>query len=117
MLSPTRRVAAAALANARNFGGGDYGGFHNFMALMPSYQMSCELPEARRPLPVLKVLYRNSMGGHNNEVLKPVVPATLPKDRSGGEVLREATRAHDVDRAERDRPRQGAGSGLWDLLA
>jgi hypothetical protein len=94
-------VAAGALANARAFGGGDYDGFHNFMALMPSYQMACELPEARRPLPVLKVLYRNAPGGHDNEVLKPVAPAPLPKDRPGGEVLREATRAHDVDRAER----------------
>jgi hypothetical protein len=71
------------------------------MALMPSYQMARELPEERRPLPVLKVLYRYAPGGHDNEVLKPVVPATLPKDRPGGEVLREATRAHDVDRAER----------------
>ena len=93
-------VAAGALANARAFGGGDYEGFHNFMALMPSYQMACELPEERRPLPVLKVLYRNTPGGHDNEALKPVIPATLPKDRPGGEVLREATRAHDVDRAE-----------------
>ena len=46
-------VAAAALANARTYGGEDYTGFHNFMALMPSYQMARELPEARRPLPVL----------------------------------------------------------------
>jgi hypothetical protein len=94
-------VAAGALANARAFGGGDYDGFHNFMALMPSYQMARALPEERRPLPVLKVLYRNAPGGHDNEVLKPVTPATLPKDRPGGDVLREATRAHDVDRAER----------------
>jgi hypothetical protein len=63
--------------------------------------MACELPEERRPLPVLKVLYRNTPGGHDNEALKPVSPATLPKDRPGGEVLREATRAHDVDGAER----------------
>jgi hypothetical protein len=73
---------------------------------MPSYQMARALPEERRPLPVLKVLYRNTScmpgsGGRANEVLKPVVPATLPKDRQGGEVLREATRAHAVDRAER----------------
>jgi hypothetical protein len=96
-------VAAAALANARTFGGGDYDGFHNFMALMPSYQMACELREERRPLPVLKVLYRNTSNiqGRATEVLHPVAPAPLPKDRPGGEVLREATRAHDVDRAER----------------
>src|SRR5262249_24195295 len=94
-------LVAGPLANARAFGGGDYDGFHNFMALMPSYQMARALPEERRPLPVLKVLYRNAPGGHDNEVLKPVAPATLPKDRQGGEVLREATRGHAGDRAER----------------
>jgi len=96
-------VAAGALANARTFGGGDYDGFHNFMALMPSYQMARELPERRRSLPVLKVLYRNTSNiqGCATEALHPVAPAPLPKDRPGGEVLREATRAHDVDRAER----------------
>src|SRR5262249_34733940 len=55
-----RLVAAAALANARAFGGQDYEGYHALMALAPSYQMSRELPEAERPLPVLKVLYRNT---------------------------------------------------------
>src|SRR5271168_4702801 len=38
-------VAAAALANARTFGGQDYDGYHALMALMPAYQMSAELPE------------------------------------------------------------------------
>src|SRR5262245_16520976 len=32
-------VAAAALANARAFGGQDYTGYHTFMALAPAYQM------------------------------------------------------------------------------
>src|SRR5438874_2514762 len=36
-------VAAAALANARSFGGEDYTGYHAFMALVPAYQMSSEL--------------------------------------------------------------------------
>src|SRR5262249_32851396 len=96
-------VAAAALANARTLGGEDYDGFHDFMALMPSYQMPRELPEPRRSLPVLKVLYRNTSNiqGRKTEVLHPVAPATLPKDSPGGEVLREATRAHERDRAER----------------
>ncbi|MBV9122556.1 MAG: hypothetical protein JO112_04295, partial [Planctomycetes bacterium] len=53
-------VAAAALANARTFGGQDYTGYHAFMALAPSFQMAAELPESSRPLPVLKVLYRNT---------------------------------------------------------
>src|SRR5262249_36507285 len=51
-------VAAGALANARSFGGEDYIGFHTFMALCPAYEMSKEMPEALRPLPVFKVLYR-----------------------------------------------------------
>jgi hypothetical protein len=40
-------------------------------------------------------------GGRAKEVLRPVAPVTLPKDRPGGEVLRQATRAEDKDRAER----------------
>src|SRR5262249_57383034 len=67
-------VAAGALANARAFGGGDYNGFHNFMALMPSYQMACELAEERRPLPVLKGLYRQPPVGRPNAALKPATP-------------------------------------------
>src|SRR5580693_8187045 len=52
-----RLVAAAALANARTFGGQDYDGYHAIMALVPSYHMSHELPDERRALPVMKVLY------------------------------------------------------------
>src|SRR5262249_44191511 len=90
-------VAAAALANARTFGGHDYTGFHAFMALAPSYQMAKELPEDRRALPVLKVLYRNTnriqeFGGRKNEMLHAVEAGEVPKDRVGGEVLREAVR-------------------------
>jgi len=98
-------VAAGALANARTFGGQDYTGFHAFMALAPAYQMAHELPENRQALPVFKVLYRNTsriqaMGGRAKEVLHPVEPATLPPQRVGGEVLREATRQADQKRAE-----------------
>ena len=76
-------MAAAALANARTFGGQDYDGYHAFMALVPAYQMSRELPESQRALPVLKVLYRNTnhiqqMGGRSHETLHPVEPADLP---------------------------------------
>ena len=53
-------TAAGALANARTFGGEDYVGFHTMMALGPAYRMSRELPENLRPLPVMKVLYRNT---------------------------------------------------------
>src|SRR6185503_14796803 len=46
-----RLVAAAALANARTFGGEDYIGFHTMMALSPSFRMSTELPAELQPLP------------------------------------------------------------------
>src|SRR4051812_37875691 len=97
-------VAAGALANARGFGGQHYEGFHTFMALAPAYEMTRELPEERRPLPVLKVLYRNAThiqasGGNKNDVLHPVKAAAPPEGKPGGEVLREAVRKKEVDRA------------------
>ena len=97
-------LAAAALANARTFGGEDYVGFHTLMALAPAYHMASELPEATRALPVLKVLYRNTnriqeAGGRRSEVLHPVTPATAPQG-NGGEALRDAVRARDMARAE-----------------
>jgi hypothetical protein len=99
-------VAAACLANARTFGGHDYDGYHAFMALAPSLQMSREMPAERRALPVLKVLYRNTnriqeFGGRPREMLHPIEAAELPTDRPAGEVLREATRRRDVNAAER----------------
>jgi hypothetical protein len=98
-----RLVAAAALANVRAFGGEDYVGFHTMMALTPSYHMAMEETDARRrPLAVMKVLYRNAtrlgeMGGARAEVLRPVAaggPAT-------GEQLRDLARQKDMDGAER----------------
>ncbi|HMJ89154.1 MAG TPA: hypothetical protein VK530_05025, partial [Candidatus Acidoferrum sp.] len=47
-------VSAAALANARTFGGEDYVGFHTMMALAPAFHMSQELPPDLQPLPVFK---------------------------------------------------------------
>jgi hypothetical protein len=101
-----RLVAAAALANARTFGGEDYVGFHTFMALAPALHMSRELPEAIQALPVFKVLYRNTnriqeRGGRKDEVLHVVKPATLAESRPGQELLREAVHRKDVDEAER----------------
>jgi hypothetical protein len=98
-------VSAAALANARTFGGQDYDGYHALMALAPAYQMSCELPETHRALPVLKVLYRNTnhiqqMGGGAHEALGPVEPAALPAGRAEAEALRDATRRRDLTEAE-----------------
>jgi hypothetical protein len=98
-------VAAAALANTRSFGGLHYDGHHCFAALMPSLYMSRELPEARRALPVLKVLHRNTTniqesGGSKKETVHPVAAAGLPKDRSGNDLLRETFRKGDVGAAE-----------------
>jgi hypothetical protein len=99
-------LAAGALANARTFGGEDYVGFHTMMALAPAYHMALELPEERRPLPVFKVLYRNTNrihehGGRSSEVLHPVSPADVSPGEHGGERLRRATRARDLVEAER----------------
>src|SRR6058998_4126136 len=100
-----RLVAAAALANARTFGGEDYVGFHTMMALAPALHMAQELPAELQPLPVFKVLYRNTnriqeRGGRKEEVLHAVKPATLSEGRAGGELLREAVRSRKVDAAE-----------------
>jgi hypothetical protein len=99
-------IAAAAFANVRTFGGEDYVGFHTMMALCPALTMADEMPEASRPLPVLKVLYRNTArlqesGMLAHEVLHPVAPLDrLPEGRPAGEAIREAVRAKDLARAE-----------------
>src|ERR1039457_5457312 len=100
-------VAAAALANARTFGGEDYVRFHTMMALAPSLHMAGELPDTLQPLPVFKVLYRNTnriqeKGGRKAEVLHPVTPAALAPGRSGAEAVREAVHRKDAEEAERD---------------
>lgn len=99
-------VAAAALANARTFGGEDYVGFHTMMALAPAFHMSRDLPEGRRALPVLKVLYRNTnrireYGGPDKEVLHAVEPLPgLPSGSTGSQALRDAMHAKNMDLAE-----------------
>ena len=99
-------IAAGALANARTFGGEDYVGFHTMMALAPAFHMAQELPAEIQPLPVFKVLYRNTNriqehGGRKGEVLRQVKVETLPSGCQGGEALREAVRQRDVNGAER----------------
>jgi hypothetical protein len=108
-------VAAAALANARTFGGEDYVGFHTMMALAPAYHMAAELPEAQKPLPILKVLYRNTqriqeVGGRKAEVLRSVRPVELSGPMANGETLREAVRRKDMDLAERTFAAQAQGA-------
>jgi hypothetical protein len=100
-----RLLAAAALANARTFGGEDYVGFHTMMALAPAFHMAQELPKELQPLPVFKVLYRNTnriqeRGGRKNEVLKMVKPIALSESQPIGERLREAVRQMNNQQAE-----------------
>ena len=107
-------VAAAALANARTFGGEDYVGFHTMMALAPAYHMALELPKESQALPVFKVLYRNTNriqehGGRKDEVLHPVAPGSISSSRPGGEALRDAVRRKDVAEAERTFARLAQG--------
>jgi len=95
-------VSAAALANARTFGGEDYVGFHTMMALAPSLHMARELPDARQPLPVFKVLYRNTnriqeKGGRKAEVLHVVQPG----GEACADAVRQAVRRQDAIEAER----------------
>ena len=101
-----RLVTAAALANARTFGGNDYEGYHTLMALVPAYQMSRELPDSHKALPILKVFFRNTnhiqqSGGHAHEALHPVSPAPLSSGECSGEALRDLVRNRDVQAAER----------------
>jgi len=99
-------VAAAALANAVTFGGQDYVGFHVEMALLPSLQIADELRGPRKALPVLKVLFRNAeriqgSGLCKKPNMKPVEPLAKLPSGSGGRALREATRAAEMEPAER----------------
>jgi hypothetical protein len=98
-------VAAAALANVRTFGGEDYVGFHTMMAMMPAYHMAKELPKDRSPLPVFKVLYRNTnrlqeKGGRKDEMLHPVSAESASDGKISAEALRDAVRRQDLKSAE-----------------
>src|SRR5262249_42464242 len=114
-------VAAAALANARTFGGEDYIGFHTMMALAPCLEMARELPSPQQALPVLKVLYRNSnrikdFGGKPKEVLKAVKPGEAPADRPGAEVVRDHIHAKNKVAAEAFLCAESADDAFNDLL-
>jgi hypothetical protein len=96
-------VAAAALANARTFGGEDYVGFHTMMALAPAWHMAREMPKERQALPILKVLFRNTTriqekGGRKDEVLRGTpLPVAVTEP---GTQLRETVRAKKLADAE-----------------
>jgi hypothetical protein len=98
-------IAAGALANARTFGGEDYIGFHTMMALAPAFHMSRQLPQSLQPLPIFKVLYRNTnriqeKGGRKNEVLQSVKPDRA-EEKPSGDRLRQEVRDQDVSAAEK----------------
>lgn len=101
-------VSAGALANAVTFGGCDYVGFHTAMALLPALAMSRQLPDKLRPLPVLKVLYRNaqqiqSVGGASKAPLYDPHDAPDAEHASDGELgtqIRDACRDVDVKQGE-----------------
>lgn len=99
-----RLVTAGGLANARAFGGEDYIGHHTFNALIPSLQMAQRLPLPQRPLPVFKVLYRNSCqlqarDLHHNDTLRAIAPASNVSANQEG-LIRDAVRACDWSVAE-----------------
>ncbi len=67
--------------------------------------MAGELPEALQPLPVFKVLYRNSnriqeRGGRKEEVLHAVEASKDARKELDGAKLREAVRLKDMNGAE-----------------
>ena len=97
-------IAAAALANARTFGGEDYIGYHCEMALMPARFMASRMPDPRlAALPVLKVIHRNTTrihekGGREHEVLRRL-PKAAPSAADPAPLL-AAERKGDVAAAE-----------------
>jgi len=99
-------VTAGSLANARSFGGEDYTGYHTLMALMPAWQIAEELPEPRQPLPVFKVLYRNTARiqqtgqSGEKEKLRPVIAKEIAKATDGGRLLQTLMRKGDMNAAE-----------------
>ncbi len=119
-----RLTTAAALANARTFGGEDYVGFHTMMALAPALHLSQELPLGSQPLPVFKVLYRNTNriqehGGRKGEVLGSVRPGTAGASPTDGAQLQAAVRNKNVDAAEKllaAAARNSPDNALNDLL-
>jgi len=99
-------ISAGALANAVAFGGCDYVGFHTAMAMLPALEMSGQLASARRPLPILKVLYRNSQqiqlaGGASTKTLKALHDAEHAETGDLGEQIRDACRHVDAERGEK----------------
>jgi hypothetical protein len=98
-------MAAGALANAEAFGGEDYTGFHTAMAMLPALNMIDLLPSERQPLPILKVLYRNSaqiqaLGGPSKKTLREMHAAEEATVENRSLAIRDACRVADFEKAE-----------------
>ena len=98
-------MAAGALANAEAFGGEDYTGFHTAMAMLPALGMTELLSTERQPLPILKVLYRNSaqiqaLGGPSKKTLREMHAAEEATVENRELAIRDACRVADFDKAE-----------------
>ena len=98
-------IAAGALANAQTFGGCDYVGFHTAMAMLPALGMSGLLASERKPLPILKVLYRNSaqiqsVGGASKKELQALHAVEHAIEGDLGVAIRDACRKTDKKTAE-----------------
>ena len=99
-------ISAGALANAETFGGQDYVGFHTAMAMLPALEMARMLPSERQPLPVLKVLYRNTQqcqqhGGASKKTLMEIHAAEHAADGDIGIHIRDAARQADMEKSEK----------------
>jgi hypothetical protein len=99
-------TAAGALANAVTFGGCDYVGFHTAMAMLPALEMSRMLGGGRQPLPVLKVLYRNTqqiqnVGGASKLSLEELHAADHASEGDLGVQIRDACRRVNVGLGEK----------------
>src|SRR5688500_19570804 len=102
----TQLIAAGALANAETFGGEDYVGFHTAMAMLPALQMTDLMATERRPLPVLKVLYRNTQqcqqhGGATVKTLMAIHAAEHAAEGDLGIQIRDAARRGDMEGGEK----------------
>src|SRR5580765_124218 len=75
------------------------------MALSPALHMARELPQTLQPLPVFKVLYRNTnriqeKGGRKDEVLHQVAANGEKTGANTDQALRDAVHRKDVQEAE-----------------
>ena len=83
------------------------------MAMLPALNISTQLPAERQPLPVLKVIYRNSAqfqshGGASKKTLMALHAAEHSAEGDMGLKIREACRIADIEcRRERSSPACG----------